>query len=254
MTSDAIYIGVRMLGYFFWTLFLFVPLVAFSTPVKLPKIIDFSTIYSLQPTEFDLGGLEKTAHSLQPFNKAPELSSFFAYLKSAYPIDTVIETGTWRGKTTAFFSFLFAQVHTIEISTEVYRNAKEILKPYSNITCHLGSSEKVLSQLLPSLRDRPLLFYLDAHWRQFWPLLQELNEISKTHRDNCIIVIDDFKVPGREDIPYDSYENKECSYEYIKNGLSEIFSEYTFHYLIPKSIHCRAKFVAIPKTWQFPVE
>jgi len=243
-----------MFSYFFWTLFLFVPLTAFSTPAKLPKILDFSNICSLEIAEFQLGGLEKMAHSLQPFNKAPELAPFFGYLKSAYLIDTVIETGTWRGKTTAFFSFLFDQVHTIEISADVYRNAKKILKPYSNITCHLGSSEKVLSQLLPSLKGRPLLFYLDAHWRQFWPLLQELNEISKTHRDNCIIVIDDFKVPERTDIPFDAYGNNECSYEYIKSGLSEIFSEYTFHYLIPKSVQCRAKFVAIPKTWQSPVK
>ncbi len=238
-------------SYFSWILLFFVPCTIFSTSTPLPQIIDFNTVHLTEIAKFPLGSLEeKTTNSLQPFNSAPELALFFSYLKQVYPIDTVIETGTWRGRTTAFFSLLFAHIHTIDVSPDIYQKAKASLKPYSNITCHLGSSEKILSELLPSLKEKPILFYLDAHWRQFWPLLQELKEISKTHKDHCIIVIDDFKVPGRADIPYDAYGDHACSYEYIKNGLSEIFSDYTVHYLIPKSTYCRAKFVAIPKQWR----
>jgi hypothetical protein len=114
---------------------------------------------------------------------------------------------------------------------------------------HLGDSVSILHSLLPKLIGKPVLFYLDAHGNGAWPLLGEIAEIGKTHKDNCIIVIDDFKVPGRDDIPYDYYKGNECSYEYIKNQLDEVFTEYAFTYLIPKRLSSRAKFVALPKKW-----
>jgi hypothetical protein len=32
--------------------------------------------------------------------------------------------------------------------------------------------------------------------------------------------------------------------------LKKVFSDYTVHYLIPKHLSSRAKFIAIPKKWQ----
>lgn len=186
----------------------------------------------------------------EAFNHAPELSSFFNYLKTKYHIDTAIETGTFQGNTTALFGRLFDQVHTIEIVEGTYNAAKDALKSYDNIHLHLGSSEKVLKDLLPSVKGKPVLFYLDAHWQDHWPLLEEIQEIGKTHKDNCIIVIDDIKVPGKKKFPYDAYGDHECSHEYVKEKLDEVFTDYTFHYILPKSVHSRAKFVAIPKKWQ----
>ena len=184
------------------------------------------------------------------FNHAPELSSFFNYLKAKYHIDTAIETGTYQGSTTALFGRLFDEVHTIEIAEDTYNATKDALKSYANIHCHLGSSEKVLKELLPTVKGKPVLFYLDAHWLDHWPLLEELQEIAKTHKDNCIVVIDDIKVPGKKKFPFDAYGNHECSHEYVKENLGEVFTDYTFHYILPKSVHSRAKFVAIPKKWQ----
>lgn len=185
------------------------------------------------------------------FNQAPELSPLFSVLRRAYKIDTAVETGTFNGATSISLSFIFDQVHTIEIVDSTFSDAYSRLKNYSNIHCHLGSSEKVLYLLLPALQDQRVLFYLDAHWENYWPLLDELEEISKTHKDNCIIVIDDFKVPGRSDIPYDAYGSHECSHEYVKAKLSKVFTSYTFHYIIPENPQLsRAKFVAIPKSWQ----
>ena len=65
-----------------------------------------------------------------------------------------------------------------------------------------------------------------------------------------MIVIDDFKVPGRKDIPYDKYKQKEFSLEYIKEELKLVFSECEIHYIIPSNPMCRAKFVAWPKNWR----
>lgn len=213
----------------------------FSVELELPE-----TIY-LSPTKKEFTQDQKRDWGFSAFNGAPEIGVFLAYLKAHYQIDTMVETGTYRGGTTLFFSFLFDEVHTIEIVEETYKNAKEFLSAYPNIHCHLGSSEETLKELLPTLQDRPVLFYLDAHWYDHWPLLQELEEISKTHRDNCIIVIDDFKVPHLKHIGYDAYGEHECSLEYIEKKLDLVFSDYTYHYIIPTFPRARAKFVAVPK-------
>ena len=226
---------------FFFFLLCTMPI--FSNEINFPKCIDFG--------KFNSPGGQQQAWRLGffAFNRAPELTPFFVLLKNKYNILTAIETGTYKGCSTVLFGQLFEQVHTIEISEKLYLESSALLSPYTNVHCHLGSSEKILKEILPNLVGQPVLFYLDAHWQSHWPLLEELDEISQTHKDNCIIVIDDFKVPQRSDIDYDKYDTKECSHEYIKEKLNKIFTSYDFYFLIPKSVKSRAKFVAIPKQW-----
>jgi hypothetical protein len=240
--------GSTMATRLLFCFFLFCSAALSAQEKEFPTVIDFST-FDLREIpgyeNFDMGAMR----NFSPFNGAIELAPFFAYLKNTYTIGTAIETGTFTGNTTAFLGYLFNNVYTIEIDKAFFQNSTARLRVYSNIHVIFGNSPEILGQILPSLKRERLIFYLDAHWYSEWPLLRELEEISKTHRDNCIIVIDDFKVPGRRDIPYDSYGAHECSYEYVCQHLSKIFSAYKFYYLVPKSVACRAKFVAIPKEW-----
>lgn len=198
----------------------------------------------------DLGKLDaKKYEPEQQFNSAPEIGAFIESLAKDFGIEVAVETGTWKGYTTRFFSKCFKEVHTAEISEENFQIAKANLSDCSNVHCHLGSSEKVLHDILPSLKGKKVVFYLDAHWNEYWPLLSELEEIAKTHKDECILVIDDFKVPKRRDISYDKYGRHKCSYEYIQEKLDQVFSSYDYYYLIPKDVKSRAKFLAIPKSW-----
>ncbi len=242
----------------FLAVFIIVFSALYSDQTEFPQIIDFGkfnlreSYYSGQSNTWNWQlGEAGYEIGLTAFNEAPELGAFFAFLKKAYHIDTVIETGTYYGATTHFFSNWFNEVHSIEIVEALYNRAKEIFKDQPHVHCHLGSSEKVLSEILPSLRDKTIVFYLDAHWGNYWPLADELEEISKTHKDNCVIVIDDFKVPGRNDLEFDAYQingvHYECSYDFIKSQIDKVFTEYSVHYIIPKNITPRAKFVAIPK-------
>jgi predicted O-methyltransferase YrrM len=228
------------------TVFLFSSIFCLSLsaiPIPLPHVIDLGS-YSSESDNY------QWKIGQQAFNSAPELIPFFTALKKDYRLTHAVETGTYQGATTVALALLFDKVDTIEIQQDKYDQAELCFKNYSNVSCHLGSSEHIFSTLLPSLANERTLFYLDAHWYNHWPLLEELEEISKTHRDNCIIVIDDFKVPGRPDIAYDYYGPHECSYEYIQEQLVKVYSSYDFYYLIPKWIGSRAKFVAIPKSWK----
>lgn len=213
---------------------------------ELPRIIDIGSF----PNAEKSGSNAEVGMNIgcAAFNWAPELTPVFALLKRQYHINTVVETGTFIGASAFTFGLLFDDVHTIELSTEYFQIAGNFLKDSSNIHQYLGSSEQILRNILPSLANEPVLFYLDAHWNEFWPLLGEIEEISKTHRDNCVIVIDDFKVPGRPEIPYDAYGPHECSLRYVKPKLDKLFSAYTVHWLIPKSIYSRAKLIAIPNS------
>jgi predicted O-methyltransferase YrrM len=198
------------------------------------------------PNQFGFGQI---LYANSAFNGAPEISAFISMLKNRYNIEAAVETGSQYGYTTSFLASTFDEVHTIEIVPSTYQVAQNNLRNFSNVTCHLGSSNDVLQKILPALESKPVLFYLDAHWEEYWPLLDEIEEISKTHKDNCIIVIDDVRVPGRPDIGYDWNGDNECSYEYVKNKLEKIYSSYDFYYLLPRRIESKAKLVVIPKKW-----
>ena len=88
--------------------------------------------------------------------------------------------------------------------------------------------------MLPKLKgvkenDNLVLFYLDAHWHDNWPILSELKIIGEYFYDKAIIVIDDFYVPNR-DFKCDSYKNQKLSFNYIKNNLDLCYSDYSYYY------------------------
>jgi predicted O-methyltransferase YrrM len=232
-------------------LIFFLPLFAFSK--NLPFIMDLNKFASIddgfqeQETHFSKSAFNLGVYA---FNYAPELTPFFASFKQSYHIDTVVETGTYLGASSAIFSLFYNEVHTIEVDPSTFELAKENLNNFKNTHCYLGNSKDLIGVILNQLQDKRVLFYLDAHWHTEFPLLKEIETIAHTHRDNCIIVIDDFKVPNRPDIEYDIYPEGQCSLEYIKNSLDLVFSEYSTHFIIPKNKKSRAKFIAIPKAWK----
>lgn len=64
------------------------------------------------------------------------------------------------------------------------------------------SSEKFLLEICSKqfLGDLPL-FYLDAHWYDYWPLPDKIRIIT-AKLENAIIIIDDFEVPDRPDFKF----------------------------------------------------
>lgn len=226
--------------------FLMVCAVPFCLLAQELRIIDFEQIKS----QFRKHRNDKSwFFGHEAFNHSPELIPFFTLLQKEYNIPVAIETGTYQGNTTVYLARTFNKVYTVELFEAQYNSVKDKLAVFPNVQCYLGDSAQMLNNVLPYLQGQRIFFYLDAHGQSDWPLLGELDAISATHKDNCIVVIDDFKVPGRPDIPYDSYNNEDCSYEYVRGGLSKIFTEYECCIVIPKVKGWRAKFVAFPKKW-----
>jgi hypothetical protein len=165
-----------------------------------------------------------------------------------HKVELIVETGTYRGGTTKRLAEFGLPVHTFEVNKEYYDKAVESFKNIANIYPKLISSPKGIDDLGRSheeeiktgggkVQPKRVLFFLDAHWGEDWPLLDELTVISKW----CfmarawllpIIVIHDFKVPSQPKLGYDSYKETELTYGYVRDKVDDIYDgfDYTVNY------------------------
>jgi hypothetical protein len=143
-----------------------------------------------------------------------------------FKVKTIVETGTYLGATTPTLAKMASDIHTIEINPEYFAQVHFDLP---NIQKYLGNSPFVLKQILPEM-PKPCLFYLDAHWNEYWPILDELKTIGQYAKDS-IIIIHDFWVPERPELGFDSYKGQKLDYEYIQALLPEIYPDgFSFYY------------------------
>ena len=187
------------------------------------------------------------------FNNDSVVSDTVVKLINDLKIECIIETGTFRGKTTAFLSETFPNldIYTIEVNFKNFLEAEQNLKPYKNITLICGSSEKKLEELLPTLKGKRLLFYLDAHWEEYWPLLDEFEAIRKNAKDMCCIVIDDFKVPYRQ-FQHDAYKGQPLDVDYIQDKMNGVYTT-PFYFFNDRSTRAQrpvGKIYIVPGTWR----
>jgi hypothetical protein len=151
-------------------------------------------------------------------------------LKEKYEIDTLIETGSYHGDTTLWFAKNFNKTITIEINEEKFNLTNKRLKDNKlKAIAYLGSSEKILNEILPTKGiGHDTIFYLDAHWYEYNPLIDELKTIAK-YNLRPIIVIHDMKEPTNT-LQYDSYNNQDYCYEWVKPQLDLIYAKHGYNY------------------------
>ena len=128
-----------------------------------------------------------------------------------------IETGTFKGNTTALAAERFETVYTIELSDELFHSSKAKLSSFSNVICMHGDSKKLLGPLVQSIdADVSIIFYLDAHYFQRgltraekgrtlvpktspFPLVEELEVIANRRTSAMdVVVVDDVHRWGRK--------------------------------------------------------
>lgn len=194
-----------------------------------------------------------SSRKTEAFNTDTVVSDTVVQLVKDLKIDCIVETGTFHGKTTCYLAEEFPSllIYTIEVKFDTFLIAEKNLKSFSNVKQFCGSSEMILKDILPTLSGKRILFYLDAHWEDYWPLLDELKKISTTHQNTCCIIIDDFKVPNRP-FKYDSYKGQPLDIYYVGAGLKEIFSS-PFSFYNEKSTRkggAVGKLYCMPKEWK----
>jgi hypothetical protein len=142
-----------------------------------------------------------------PFNGQRMRVAAVRAIFGAIPFTAIVETGTFRALTTLFLRELSdAPIATIEINRAYFDYASKRLRGKPDVHQLLGHSPEGLARLAadPAWTTGPTFFYLDAHWHDDLPLVDELKTIRPAWRD-FVALVDDFKVDIDDGYAYDDY-------------------------------------------------
>lgn len=173
-----------------------------------------------------------------PFNQDPFIEEKIFELRNEFKITHAIELGTCYGYSAEWFCKTFDKVDTVEIHQPFLEVAiANRLCNYPNCKTHLGSSVDVLPEILSGIsKEENILVFVDSHWNNNWPILDEL-QIIKNSGHKPVIVIHDFFTPEHSDtLGYDSFENVPLCFEYIEEHVKAIYdSNFVVEYNSPET-------------------
>lgn len=117
-------------------------------------------------------------------------------LRRSLDLARAVETGTYMGEGTRRLAEIFPSVVTIELSDELYAQAKSALADETRIEALHGDSRNLLPRLVDA--RLPTLFFLDGHWsggptageNAECPVLDELAAIRGGNANDCIVIDD----------------------------------------------------------------
>jgi hypothetical protein len=142
-----------------------------------------------------------------PLNGQERRQEIVRELARELRFDRVIETGTYRGTTTEFFSAVFGvPVATVEAHPRHFTYSSRRLAVHRHIAVEFGDSRDFLRRLAESTATttETVFVYLDAHGEDDLPLAKEL-QIIAADWPRAVVMIDDFQVPGDSGYTYDGY-------------------------------------------------
>lgn len=119
----------------------------------------------------------------------------------------LIETGTFRGVTTARCAWVFDRVLTVELDAQLAAQATAYLAKYRNVTVYQGDAVALLPRMLAHPGAARCIVFLDAHYSGGntargevpEPAIAELDILAQRRERIAGIVIDDFRCFGVED-------------------------------------------------------
>lgn len=178
---------------------------------------------------------------MKAFNGDTILYRHVLALKERYGLTSFVETGTYHGDTTASMADVFEKVFTCEINPDYQYIAKKRCAGRDNIVFASGSSPESLRLIGPETANKAL-FFLDAHWNAYNPLLDELKVIAEMGV-KPVIIIHDFYVPGKstndQQGPFGwdaTNQGQRYDLEWILPSLKKIYDGYPFDYSYPTEV------------------
>jgi predicted O-methyltransferase YrrM len=160
--------------------------------------------------------------NLQGFEGDEIMAQRIKKLIKDFNINLVIEGGTYLGGTARRFALMCKEVVTIEVNVEYFMRAQRTLETCHNVQMFFGSTVEIMPELLRIHKDKNILFFSDAHWQEFNPMLAEL-EIIQHAGIKPVIAIHDWKVPGHPELGYDTYQDIVYEWSWIKPSIEKIY-------------------------------
>lgn len=157
-----------------------------------------------------------------PFNGQKFRQGIFDDLNREIAFQGIVETGTFRGVTTAFMAERTNErIFTVESEPRFFHYARLNLRRFKHVEVVNADSRVFLERLVDdaSVPKSRVFFYLDAHWNEDLPLHDEVKVIGENWTD-VIIMIDDFEVPDDAEYKFDDYGvGKKLCLEYLGDEL-----------------------------------
>lgn len=157
------------------------------------------------------------------FNGQIFRKKIFLDLLGTIDFQAIVETGTYFGDTTGYMAEMSKlHVYSCELNRRFHSIAKTRLVDFQTIHLEWDDSRNFLEKLGRSeLQKKVVFFYLDAHWYEDIPLVDEIRIIARNW-EKFIVMIDDFMVPNDGGYGYDVYgKGKAFSLGLIENIVSE---------------------------------
>lgn len=157
-----------------------------------------------------------------PFNGDTFICQKFLELKKQYSITTAIETGSCFYSTTEWLAENFEQVYTVEINNDFARHGLHKVENRSNVQWAIGDSLHFLPVLKHKIQYERCIFFIDSHWEEHCPLLDELQIIAELELSQPpIITIHDF-FTGNPELGYDTYHGQPYTMEWIQEKVDAL--------------------------------
>ena len=154
-----------------------------------------------------------------PFNGQCGRQQIVVDLLRTFQFTHVVETGTFYGNTTEFLAReTQLPVFTVEANRSAYEVAGLRLRNYPKVQLFFGDSRSFLHGLMSQTVTAASFpfFYLDAHWEEDLPLLEEIEIILRIY-PRFVAMVDDFQVPDDPGYGFDDYGGtKVLTSEYLE--------------------------------------
>ena len=191
-----------------------------------------------------------------PFNGDTFVCQEFLKLKELYSLNVAVETGSCLYSTTKWLGENFEKVYTVEINAEYAKAGVEKVLGMPNVKPEINDSVTYLRNLQLAETDRAI-FFLDAHWGQNCPLMEELDAIANLKLINPpIIVIHDF-FTGDPNLGWDEYNGQRFDYDWIEPKLVQLqaaYGEYRHYFNTQAESAKRGVIYIAPKVSEISIE
>lgn len=126
-----------------------------------------------------------------------EKADLILYYAKKYNCKTFVETGTYKGDTVDACKEFFDTLYSIELSHDLYTQAKNRFLNINKINILEGNSGDVLPNIIKD-NNQPILFWLDAHYSggetargiEDSPVVKEIMFILNNRNNDCILIDD----------------------------------------------------------------
>lgn len=163
----------------------------------------------------------------------------FAEYRERFKPRIFVETGTYKGDTTASQIPFFNKLITIEVDKTLFENAQKRFADEPKVQVMHGDSGAVLKDLVPGLKE-PALFWLDGHFSasntgygaKFTPVVEELQVILRDAPEHIVLIDDARLFTGEDDYP--RLESLEVLVQTLRSSYS-ITVEHDIIRVVPKT-------------------